>query len=62
MKKVFSIFLFAICIQVAQAHPSVEHHAHNSFIEQWAWFVFPVIAIAAIAWKFFNSRSKNVVK
>lgn len=62
MKKVFPIFLFAIFSQVAQAHPSIEHHAHNSFIEQWAWLVFPLIAIVAVAWKFFNSRSKNAVK
>jgi len=59
MKKAFLILFLTIGTQLMQAHPGVEHHAHDSLIGQWAWLIITVIALTAYGRYWVNRQTKN---
>ena len=50
MKKAFSILFLTIGTQIMQAHPGVEHHAHDFLIGEWAWLMVPLVALIVLGW------------
>jgi len=62
MKKVFSILVFLISSQIVLAHPGSAHHAHSSFVAEWAWLLVPVVGLIAVIWKFSNQRQSSKVE
>jgi len=61
MKKALLILFLTIGTQIMQAHPSVEHHAHDSLIGEWAWLIIPAIALIAFGRHCVKRQTKNKV-
>ena len=50
MKKAFLILFLTLGTQIIQAHPGVEHHAHDSLFGEWAWLMVPLVALIVLGW------------
>ena len=61
MKKALLILFLTIGTQIMQAHPGVEHHAHDSLIAEWAWLIIPGIALIAFGRNCVKRQTKNKV-
>lgn len=61
MKKAFLILFLTMGTQLMQAHPGLEHHAHDSLIGEWAWLIIPVIALIAFGRHYVKRQMKNRV-
>lgn len=61
MKKAFLILFLTIGTQLMQAHPGVEHHAHDSLIGELAWLIVPGIALIIYGRHWVKRQTKNRV-
>jgi len=62
MKKNAVLILFlTMGTQLMQAHPGLEHHAHDSLIGEWAWLIVLGIALIAFGRHYVKRQMKNRV-
>ena len=48
MKNLFLLIVATLLATVSHAHPGLDHHAHDSFIGEWGWFLVPALIIFAV--------------